>query len=189
MHSTERMPTHPALNRWKVTFCALALASGVAGCHSEEPKSPDVGLTKAVVPPKSPELGRGAARVSADSFYHVRLGQSLVDVCRGPSPFFDFDSSETGAEDQPTMQTLATCMVNGPLQGKSIRLIGHTDPRGSESYNVKLGRERAERVRRYLVAHGVDINRVLIESAGKTEASDEPTEWPRDRRVEIQIAP
>jgi len=169
--------------------CLIAAASLVAACHSEEPKSPEVGLTKAAVPPKAPDLGRGVARVSTDSFYHVKLGQSLVDVCRGPSPYFDFDSSEAGAKDQPTMQTLATCMVNGPLQGKSIRLIGHTDPRGTERYNVKLGLERAERVRRYLVAHGVDINRVSVESAGETDASDEAKEWPRDRRVEIQPAP
>ena len=56
-----------------------------------------------------------------------------------------FDSADA-KKDQPTMQMLSNCMIDGPLRGKTIKLIGHTDPRGSVGYNDKLGLERAEKV-------------------------------------------
>ena len=86
------------------------------------------------------------------------------------------------------MQTLADCMLTGPLSGKSIRLIGHTDPRDTPGYNEKLGLERAERVKQYLVAHGIDTARVQVESVGEDAASPAPKDWAKDRRVEVQLA-
>ena len=108
-------------------------------------------------------------------------------MCAGPAPFFEFDSSDTRETDQPTMQALADCMITGPLRGKAIKLIGHTDPRGAPGYNDRLGFERAERVKRYLVTHGVDAGRVEVRSVGEGEASQAPKDWPTDRRVEIEL--
>ncbi len=163
-------------------------AATVTACHPPEPGSPEVGLTKAVVPPKMPDLGRGAPRAEQDVLYSVFVGDALTHSCSGPAPFFTFDSSDT-RKDQPTMQMLANCMIDGPLKNKSIKLIGHTDPRGTETYNDKLGLERAERVRSYLVTHGVAENRVQVATVGKDEARDAPKDWPTDRRVEIQLVP
>lgn len=96
--------------------------------------------------------------------YNIWLGQ-VQDFCKGPAPFFDFDSGKPDADDQPTMQVLASCMIDGALKGKSIRLVGDSDPRGTETYNDKLGLERAHHVKRYLVDHKVDASRVMVESA------------------------
>ena len=87
------------------------------------------------------------------------VAEPVRKVCSGPPPFFEFDSSDTRVTDQPTMQALADCMMSGPLRGKTIKLLGHTDPRGTPNYNDKLGRERAERVKHYLVTHGVTHQR------------------------------
>jgi outer membrane protein OmpA-like peptidoglycan-associated protein len=158
----------------------------VAACHVQEPGSPAVGLTKAVDPPELPGPGRGPSHADIRMHYNIWVGE-VQEVCRGPSPYFDFDSAKTDAEDQPTMQALASCMLDGPLKGKSIRLIGHTDPRGTENYNEKLGLERAERVKRYLVSHRVDAARIVTETAGEDDASKAPASWPTDRRVEIRL--
>lgn len=117
------------------------------------------------------------------------VAEPVRKVCSGSVPFFEFDSSETRDADQPSMHTLAECMISGPLSGKSVKLVGHTDPRGTPDYNDKLGLERAERVRRYLVAHGVEAGRVQVESVGEEKASPTPKDWPADRRVEIQLVP
>lgn len=167
----------------------VTAAATVTACHPSEPTSPEVGLRKPVDPPKMPDLGRGAPRASQDTLYSVYVGDALVRSCSGPAPFFSFDSSDAAAKDQPTMQMLSNCMIDGPLKGKSIQLIGHTDPRGSANYNDKLGLERAERVRRYLVTHGVSPTRVAVETVGEDEARDTPKDWPKDRRVEIRLAP
>lgn len=166
----------------------LATTLGASACHSEPPKSPDPGLTNAVAPPTAPDLGKGAPRFKEEGAYHVYVADPVRKECSGSVPFFDFDSSATREGDQPSMQTLADCMLTGPLKGKKIKLVGHTDPRGTAEYNDKLGLERAEKVKAYLVKHGVEEARVQVESAGEKEASDAPEQWPKDRRVQIKLA-
>lgn len=166
----------------------LASALGAYACHSQPPQSPDPGLTNAVAPPTAPDLGRGAPRFKEEGPYNVYVAEPVRKECSGSVPFFEFDSSATREGDQPSMKTLADCMLTGPLKGKNIKLIGHTDPRGTDEYNDKLGRERAEKVKAYLVTHGVDAARVQVESAGEKEASDAPEQWPKDRRVQIKLA-
>ena len=167
---------------------AITAAASGAACHAEEPTSPVAGLTRPVDPPKMPDLGRGASRNSQDTLYRVFVGDALAHSCSGPAPFFEFDSNDP-KKDQPTMQMLANCMIDGPLKGKTIKLIGHTDPRGTEAYNDKLGLERAGRVKQYLVTHGVNDNRVQVDSVGEDDARESPDKWKKDRRVEIQLVP
>jgi peptidoglycan-associated lipoprotein len=133
-----------------------------------------------------PDQGRGASRAEVDTLYSVWVGDALAHMCSGPAPFFQFDSADP-KKDQPTMQMLANCMIDGPLRGKTIKLIGHTDPRGSVSYNDKLGLDRAERVQRYLVTHGVAAARVQTATAGEDDARETSADWAKDRRVEIQL--
>ena len=175
-------------------FAALSavFCLAVAGCNTTspqtEPQSPVVGLTKPVDPPKNPDIGHYQNRTEVEALYNLWLAPSIMSVCAGPSPFFSYDSSKPDNQSQPTMQNLVDCMRTGPLAGKSIMLIGRTDPRGSDDYNIKLGRDRAERVKKYLVANGVDPQRVLTDSIGKQDAHADPADWPADRRVQIQLA-
>jgi outer membrane protein OmpA-like peptidoglycan-associated protein len=53
-----------------------------------------------------------------------------------------------------------------------LEIQGHTDSTGSDSYNIKLGEERAEAVRRYLNQKGVALNRMSTISYGKDEPVD-----------------
>jgi outer membrane protein OmpA-like peptidoglycan-associated protein len=50
-----------------------------------------------------------------------------------------------------------------------LEIQGHTDSTGSADYNVKLGAERAEAVRRYLNKQGVALNRMSTISYGASE--------------------
>ncbi|MEO8800077.1 MAG: OmpA family protein [Polyangiaceae bacterium] len=135
-----------------------------------------------------PDLGRGASRAHTEQLYNLWIEPGVASLCAGPAPFFAFDSSKPDTESQPTMQNLVDCMRSGALQGKSIVLIGRTDPRGMDDYNIKLGRERAERVKKYLVANGIDTGRVATDSIGARDAHESPNEWPGDRRVQIELA-
>ena len=177
------------MNRFAIatTLATLLAAAASSACRTEEPKSPEVGLTKAVDPPVNPDLGRYPPTVSVEGAYSMWMTESVRHFCSGPDPFFSFDASKPKAEDQPTMANLVKCMQTGPLQGKAIKLIGHTDPRGTTEYNAKLGLERAEKVKAFLVTNGVDKSRVQTDSVGKDEAHAEPKEWGNDRRVEIEL--
>lgn len=170
---------------WLALFASTS--AGAMACNSGQTTSPSVGLTEPVRPPKFPDQGRGVPRVETDTLYSMYLTPGIHRVCAGPAPFFRFDSARTAKAD-PTLQTLANCMKDGALKGKGIRLIGRADPRGTEEYNDKLGLERAKSVKDYLVKAGVEESRIETLSRGKDDASPDPEDWPKDRRVQIELA-
>lgn len=50
-----------------------------------------------------------------------------------------------------------------------LEIQGHTDSTGSDGYNMQLGHDRAEAVRRYLNKQGVALNRMSTISYGASE--------------------
>jgi outer membrane protein OmpA-like peptidoglycan-associated protein len=172
-----------------IVVAVLLAMPAFGGCATEEPKSPDRGLTEPFKPPSPPDLGRGPATVEIDGLFSMYVTDPVRTVCAGPDPFFAFDSSKTTAKDMPTMWTLVTCMIDGPLKGKSIRLVGHADPRGTDAHNDELGLKRAEKVKTFLVHNGIEQERIEVASMGAEGAALAPKEWGKDRRVQIQLVP
>ncbi len=76
-------------------------------------------------------------------------------------------------------------------KGVFIELEGHTDNVGSKDYNVKLGQERAEAVKRYLYeAHQVPLHKINVISYGEEKpVSENKTKDGRaqNRRVVIKV--
>jgi len=77
-------------------------------------------------------------------------------------------------------------------RGRDIVIEGYTDNVGSEQANLGLSQMRADRVRDFLVSHGVDANHV--KAVGKGEASPiadngTPEGRANNRRVEIVLLP
>jgi outer membrane protein OmpA-like peptidoglycan-associated protein len=64
-------------------------------------------------------------------------------------------------------------------------LIGHADPSGPTNYNTVLARERAERVKEHLVAHGLRADRIVVRSAAESAPPSESSVSPR--RVEVLV--
>ncbi len=72
----------------------------------------------------------------------------------------------------------------------TVRVVGHTDHTGSENYNLRLGLERATVVADILKSHGVDSDRIKVESRGELEPlleAHEDQAESKNRRVEIQF--
>ncbi len=70
--------------------------------------------------------------------------------------------------------------------GLAVVIEGHADERGTREYNLALGERRAAEVRGYLLASGIDENRVRIVSYGKerpeaVESNEEA--WAINRRA------
>ena len=69
-------------------------------------------------------------------------------------------------------------------------MIGHTDSKGSESYNQGLSERRAQAVTALLVAAGVDASIIDTSGMGETQpvASNDTEEGrARNRRVEVHV--
>ncbi len=71
-------------------------------------------------------------------------------------------------------------------------LVGHTDRRGTEDYNLELSVRRAEAVRDALLARGVPTERLTLEGRGEADpavpTADDIAE-PANRRVEVLLQP
>jgi len=85
------------------------------------------------------------------------------------------------------------------MEFESIKIIGHTDPTGPPHQNINLSLERAEAVKRYLVAKGIDAKKIEAEGVGGSMpivTDKDCSKLPRaakivcfepDRRVEIEV--
>ena len=72
----------------------------------------------------------------------------------------------------------------------NLMIIGHTDSQASDSYNMELSRERAESVKEYLVAQGVDASKLTTKGMGESDPiADNSTEQGRfrNRRIEFMV--
>jgi len=113
-------------------------------------------------------------------------GTGDVIVLEGVNFDFNKDSLMPGAS--RILDGVVSELQTRPLIRVEIR--GHTDGRGSAAYNLALSDRRAERVRQYLVQHGIDASRLTAHGYGKTQpiASNETDEGrARNRRVELKI--
>jgi outer membrane protein OmpA-like peptidoglycan-associated protein len=79
---------------------------------------------------------------------------------------FAYDSYEIKPNTEAILAKVAETLRKYP--DISVTLIGHTDPRGSAEYNMRLGKNRATALLNYFVSKGVAANRFAIESVGKS---------------------
>jgi outer membrane protein OmpA-like peptidoglycan-associated protein len=111
---------------------------------------------------------------------------------------FGFDKSDITSEQQEQIDAIATLVrasYESPPEIVKIRLVGHTDPIGTEGYNLGLGQRRALAAREALVqaleAEEAGLSgKVTIteESKGETELADTTGTAAgnaKNRRVEV----
>lgn len=73
----------------------------------------------------------------------------------------------------------------------AITISGHTDSTGSEAWNLRLSRERAQAVADYLLSHGIDPDRLQVEGLGSSvPIADDDTPHGRslNRRIEFEFS-
>ena len=80
--------------------------------------------------------------------------------------FYDFNSAALRPESKEELDLLINLLNEYP--SISIELAAHTDRKGSDEYNFDLALRRAQSVVNYLVAHGIDPQRLSAHGFGKT---------------------
>jgi peptidoglycan-associated lipoprotein len=97
--------------------------------------------------------------------------------------FFDFDRSDLTPEAQDTIEKVAAWLKTYP--DVTLTVEGHCDERGTREYNLALGERRANSVTSYMVALGIDANRVSNLSYGKERPAvlgSNEAAWAQNRR-------
>jgi len=107
---------------------------------------------------------------------------------------FDFDKWTIRKDAEETLSKVGEVIS---AYEHPVSIIGHTDSKGSESYNLELSKNRAESVKQWLIDQaGIDSKRIETSGKGESEpvapntnpdGSDNPEGRQKNRRVEIRI--
>ena len=103
-----------------------------------------------------------------------------------------FDFNKYNLKQEAIKQLAPVVQVIKDQPGVRILVVGHTDSVGSDAYNLKLSKQRADSVANYLVQNGVPTQNIRTEGLGKRQpvASNETAEGrAQNRRVEITLSP
>ncbi len=125
-------------------------------------------------PKEAPKLDKG--KLAED------IELALKDV------LFDLNKSSVRTESYPKLDLAADIIKSS--QGGTYLLIGHTDKKGSDAYNLALSRSRAAEVMKELEKRGVNPAQIKSKGVGESQAvvaetaSDE--ERLSDRKVEVK---
>ena len=102
---------------------------------------------------------------------------------------FPVDSSKLSPEAQQRLTDFAE-KLKTDNRNVYVEIQGHTDARGKDGINQRLGEERAEAVRLFMNQHGVPLNRMSTISYGKGDpVADNKTKAGRaqNRRVVLIV--
>lgn len=117
-----------------------------------------------------------------------RVGEGIV-VEFSSNVLFGFDSKNLSSEAKTNLDKLVKVLNVYP--DTDIEVQGHTDSSGTQSYNKKLSKSRAQEVSKYLVNNGIASSRINTVGFGEDVPKyDNNTESGRaqNRRVEFLIS-
>jgi outer membrane protein OmpA-like peptidoglycan-associated protein len=178
------------------TYCALL--GGTALPTARAPGCPAPAAAAIVVPPPAPAAVPVPTQSPPPAPPAPRAVEVIVSKCEerlrvGSDFLFDFDRAEVRAEAAPALEELAQRIA---VANKVVVIEGHTDGKGTESYNQGLSERRAATVRVALVNRGLRMAQLNIRGFGKSrpvtpnekaDGSDDPDGRQKNRRVEVVI--
>jgi outer membrane protein OmpA-like peptidoglycan-associated protein len=101
--------------------------------------------------------------------------------------FQSASASLTADSEKRILEILATARTR---PSTDLSIVGHTDRKGSQQQNYRLGLNRALAIKSLLISKGVDPSIIEVESHGENNplinTEDEVAE-PRNRRVEVTV--
>jgi peptidoglycan-associated lipoprotein len=104
--------------------------------------------------------------------------------CKLEPVYFDFNESVLSTEATGAVERNAECLKKA--SGRTVTLIGHTDPRGTEEYNLALSDKRAQSVRDRMQRIGASSPVKLVPKGELEAAGTDESGWAKDRRVDVQ---
>ena len=101
---------------------------------------------------------------------------------------FAFDSSVLSDQAQQILNSKADYLRTNP--GVTVTVEGHCDERGTDAYNMALGKRRAESVKNLLFNLGISANRLNTISYGEERPiamGQNEAAWAKNRRAQFVI--
>jgi len=117
----------------------------------------------------------GAATPGSQQDFIVNVGDRV---------FFETDSTELTTQARTTLDKQAQWLAQ--YGSYAFTIEGHADERGTREYNIALGARRAQTVRDYLAARGIQPSRMRTVSFGKERpvaVCNDISCWSQNRRA------
>ena len=138
---------------WRTGYWTpAAAAKDPAGCQCDKDLLP-----KEVCDPAKPAAPAPAAAPKP-------AGEKITIAA---DALFDFDKATLRPEGKAKLDELVS--KSKAIKLEVILVVGHTDRIGSDAYNQKLSERRSAAVKEYLVAKGIEANRVYTEGKGEKQ--------------------
>ncbi len=170
-----------SVTRKILTAAAAVLLISGAACASK-PKPADN-------PGSADNSGPGGpGGVNGDNLTPIPGSEQDFVVNVGDRVYFDFDQYVVRSDARPILDGQAAWLNR--YRSVRVRIEGNADERGTREYNFALGGRRAESVRDYLVARGIDPSRIETISYGKERPIDPGSNeeaWARNRNGHTAI--
>lgn len=119
----------------------------------------------------------------------ILLIKQLLAQTKLGNVYFEFGGTTIDKKYFPVLADVASMMKNTP--GMVVEVIGHTDSKGNEKNNAKLGEERAKAVVDAMVKYfNVEVSRFVIKTSGESDLLSNITDDKADisnRRVEFKL--
>ena len=146
---------------------AVATTLTLGGCATQEAPKPAPQPPAAPAPaptpaPRAVEQPKPQAQPEAPK----PKPPSVVNL--SATQLFAFDKATLSEEAREVLDQQVVAKIKGLGSVRYINVNGHTDRMGSAQYNQRLSEKRAEAVRAYLAAKGVDQDKLETFGFGKT---------------------
>ena len=174
------------MTRSLISLILLAVAAGCGGNSATLPTSPgDSGAGSAAGAGGAGATTAGTGAAGGPGVFREVPGQGQGPLSRLVI-YFDFDRSEIRSDFNGMLAAHGEYLASNA--NASVRLEGHADERGSREYNIGLGEQRAQAVRRVLLLQGATAQQLGTVSYGEERpaviGADEET-YSLNRRVEL----
>ena len=119
----------------------------------------------------------------------LRPSLLIKKIIKNVKIYFDYDKAHLRSDAKPVLEDAVAALNKSP--DSSILISGNCDIRGTEKYNDKLGRKRAEAVQKYMIEQGIPEERIKIVSRGKLDAVAPVSDlmgMAKDRNAQFMVA-
>jgi outer membrane protein OmpA-like peptidoglycan-associated protein len=108
-----------------------------------------------------------------------------------PGPVhFETDSTKLVPSSSAYLRRLSRALADNRHLFDRVSVIGHADQRGTDKYNLKLSRRRAQTIRNVLATSGLNVSQIYSEGRGESELLSRSMASPslqRNRRVQLEF--
>jgi outer membrane protein OmpA-like peptidoglycan-associated protein len=179
---------------WAAGGAALGILTGGLICYAQDGDEDDDGVFDRRdrcpdTPANTPVEHHGCPMPQYPASVKPEPVQSeVITLSDAGDVLFAFNQSELTPVAQSKLDSLMPKLQSADVV--SIKVIGHTDSVGSDTYNQALSERRASSVAAYLLSQGVAPNKLTSEGKGQSQpVADNETEEGRakNRRVELHI--